>query len=161
MTTTFIPHMRSFFAWPLEFKDAVIASAIAIGVSAAAVYAYTEEPERRVYMVGSLPMQSKITLDVIQSPKEKIREALGSEDRDGVAFTAIEPEISYSRTFEPMDVVIVDSHGRVSKVHEVIPGKAARLTAPPASSLVIELPKGKAKFYGLKPGAKIAERRRT
>jgi hypothetical protein len=157
MTKTSTPRLRSLSSWPAEFKDAVFLSAIAIGVSAAAVISMSDDPQSRIYTVGSLPMQSKITLDVTQSPKEKLRKSLVSEDRDGIAFTSVGEEISYSRPPQTLDVVLVDAKGSVTKVHQIEPGKAATLPAPAASSLVIELPKGKAKFYGLKPGAKLAQ----
>lgn len=158
MTTDTRPRLRSLSSWPDEFKDAVCTAAIAIGVSVAAVFALSDEPQSRIYVVGSLPMQNEIKLDVTETPKHHLGRPVDGAERNGIAFTSVEERISYTEASEPLDVVFVGPDGIVKKVHSVDPTKNASLPTPEASALVIEVPRGKARFYGLKPGAKVSER---
>ena len=109
------------------------------------------------FTIGSPPMTTLLDLEVARTPEEQerglmARDAVGSQ---GMAFpwTGRRAGFWMHGTRIPLDIVYVGPDGRVESVHRGEPFDAATLPSRGAVSLVIEVPAGRARLYGLKPGA--------
>ena len=112
------------------------------------------------FVVGEPPMTSLLKLEVADDAEETrrglmARDSIGSAD--GMAFTRPSQPTGFwmhGMRF-PLDIVYVGTNDRV---HRVVMGRPMDDTVLPAGapiSLVIEVPAGAARLYGLKPGALV------
>ncbi len=115
------------------------------------------------WLVGSPPLQTILTLEVARSPREQTvglahRDHIGLTD--GMAFPRAKPipAAFWMRDMHfPLDLVFVGPAGRVLNViHSAQPGSDDLQRATGPTSLVIEVPAGRAQLLGLVPGASIA-----
>lgn len=119
------------------------------------------------WLVGDPPMQNILTLEVADT-YERYRRGLMARDsvgpHDGMAFPlpGEKPASFWMRgTKIPLDIAFVDTAGRVERVVTGKPMDETPLLASLPTSLVIEVPAGRAKFYGLKPGALVVKEGRV
>jgi uncharacterized membrane protein (UPF0127 family) len=119
-----------------------------------------------VYLVGSPPLVNELRLEVADDGEEMYRglmarDAIGSAD--GMVFTdPSQPTGFWMRGVRfPLDIVYVGRDGRVLRVVRGKPFDETPLAAGGPTSLVIEVPAGGARFYGLKPGAQVRRMEKT
>lgn len=109
------------------------------------------------FTIGSPPMTTLLDLEVARTPEAQerglmARDAVGSQ---GMAFpwTGRRAGFWMHGTRMPLDVVYVGTDGRVESVHRGEPFDDTDIPSRGPVSLVIEVPAGRARLYGLKPGA--------
>lgn len=115
----------------------------------------------KTYLIGEGPMVSELKLEIATSDEEQ-RRGLMARDTvrfDGMAFPIANKPVGFwmRGTKIPLDVIYV---GRDSRVLNIMPGKPndeANLPSSGPVKMVIEVPAGRAKLYGLKVGALVKE----
>jgi uncharacterized membrane protein (UPF0127 family) len=116
------------------------------------------------YLIGDGPMRSELKLETAKTHEQQrrglmVRDSIG--EAQGMVFPQGGGKASFwmEGTRIPLDIAFVGMDGRVAEIRRGHP-----LDAMSVSSLVIEVPAGSSRFYGLKPGApvvRIAEKARS
>ena len=113
-----------------------------------------------VWLVGDGPMRNELRLETATTPDQQrrglmARDAVGRAD--GMAFPRPATPAAYwmHGTRMALDVVYVGVDGRVSSVVRGRPMDDAPMPSGTPAPLVIEVPAGRARLYGLEPGAPV------
>lgn len=113
----------------------------------------------RTYLIGEPPLRSELRLEVATTPEQQRRGLMGRDavTGDGMAFPREPSPAGFwmRGTRIPLDIAYVGPDGRIESIVQGRPFDETILPSRGAVSLVIEVPAGKARLYGMKPGASV------
>ncbi len=147
------------------WKVALIALLV-MGCGALYVLFGTKEPIKAnprlpaaTYVVGGPPMTTILRLELADTPERQRRGLMARDSlpEQGMAFPWNgRPANFWMRgTGMPLDIVYVGTDGRVESVTRAEAFDEKGVQSKGDVSLVIEVPAGRARLYGLKPGVEV------
>lgn len=112
-----------------------------------------------LFSIGGPPMTTILELEIAVTPRQQERGLMGRDavTGQGMAFpwNGAPANFWMRGTRIPLDIVYVGTDGRVESVTRAEPFDETGVGSNGNVSLVIEVPAGRARFHGLKPGAEV------